>query len=246
MAKMPMHGVSVISRPFGHEQLDLVLKHLREEHGIKINLSANQRTDIVSELRYIIGAHLQEKGRLDVDRVTQKLRSVQAARETVVEISSALQTGLREMVDLEAASQIAEGLAGKHGLASTMEEHPQMRSLRESAREVLDAVKERITALETISGQRGRPAHKWYDRFTSLVLEIAAIANIKPTISTNRSTGEKGDDFLELALVMEHLLFNEPTMQEWRMLSPSRKAGAKRLERSQKRLKQQQRQKPSR
>ena len=85
-------------------------------------------------------------------------------------------------------------------------------------------------------GKRGRWAHKWYDEFTALLLQIAEKAGLEPTLRKDRSTRVRSGWLLDAALAFETFL--DPFMR-----SPSSEACGKRLERSLGRLPNAKRQK---
>jgi len=79
----------------------------------------------------------------------------------------------------------------------------------------------------------------WYDDFTALLLDIANMAGVKPTLRKDRSIGARSGWLFEAAQALESFLYPE-------MRSPSPEACGKRLERSQRRLRERERQKARR
>jgi hypothetical protein len=84
---------------------------------------------------------------------------------------------------------------------------------------------------------RGRPALNWYDEFTALLLQIADEAGIQPTLRKDRITQVRSGWLFDAAQALESFLWPE-------MRSPSPEACGKRLDRSRRRLREANRQKP--
>lgn len=98
---------------------------------------------------------------------------------------------------------------------------------------LISAALEQAKATASTKGYRGRPQLDWYDDFTDLIVQMATLCGIRPTISTNRETGQKGGPFVDLARALERLLVKE-------MRAPSKVASIKRLERGLRRNRQRQ------
>ena len=100
-----------------------------------------------------------------------------------------------------------------------------VRQAEKISREVSSLARE----IETTKAKRGPASHVPYDFFVEAVLEICERNKVKATISTNRVTSERGGRFLAVAKRLE-LLLPSP------MRSPTNEALAKRLGRSQLRI----------
>jgi hypothetical protein len=91
------------------------------------------------------------------------------------------------------------------------------------------------SALSDRSAERGRPVLDWYDDFTALLLDIANMAGVKPTMRKDRISGVRSGWLFEAAQALEPFLYPD-------MRSPSAEACGTRLERSMRRLRQRARQ----
>jgi len=115
-----------------------------------------------------------------------------------------------------------------HLLAQRLPRADLVRFVREAGT-ISRAVSSLAREIETNKAKRGPTSHVPYDFFVEAVLEICERNNVKATISTNRVTSERGGRFLAVAKRLEFLL-PQP------MRSPTNEALAKRLGRSQERI----------
>ncbi len=187
----------------------------------------------------IIGRWMSEQQRLEVSAVGKALLSMAKNLNEVSALLGGAETGIRSDLEIVVASRMVEYLAMDPTVDS-----------RDTARELVSAFQRDARRMAHVSlvaradlpdqaGERGRRVLDWYDDFTALLLDIANMAGVKPTLRKDRSSGARSGWLFEAAQALESFLYPE-------MRSPSPEACGKRLERSQRRLRERERQKARR
>jgi hypothetical protein len=186
----------------------------------------------------MIGQWSAEQDRLNISPLVKTLTAMRRDLERIGRILSGEEEGLQDIRDTEIASRLASVLAENPEVGSRRQANKLIDSFRRDAAKLAHAC--RITAhdLRQQVGKDGRPRWTWYDGFTALLLEIAKAARVKPSSGKDRISGERVGWLVDAAQALE--TFVEPGMR-----SPSREACGKRLEQSQKALKQLHRENPS-
>ncbi len=174
-----------------------------------------------------------------VSAVGKALLSMAKNLNEVSALLGGAETGIRSDLEIVVASRMVEYLAMDPTVDS-----------RDTARELVSAFQRDARRMAHVSlvaradlpdqaGERGRRVLDWYDDFTALLLDIANMAGVKPTLRKDRSIGARSGWLFEAAQALESFLYPE-------MRSPSPEACGKRLERSQRRLRERERQKARR
>jgi hypothetical protein len=147
--------------------------------------------------------------------------------------------GIRESHDIAIVSHLTSLLAANPEIGSPSEAQKLIDRFRHDAANLAHACLIAAHELDQEVGQRGRPRGDWYDHFTALLLDIATLAEVKPTLTKDRVSGERVGWLMDAAEALESFL--EPHMR-----SPSKEARSKRLERSLSAFRKLYRQKPLR
>jgi hypothetical protein len=217
---------------------------LRDEAELRCTLAELRVSDYLDEaaiheiylrLGVIIGKWLSEQERVEVDPVAKTLLRMARNLSEVSHLMSGLDAGLRNSFEITAASQVTKYLALEPTVGSVGKAQKLMLSLRRQADQVSHVCMVGYVDLSQKTGKRGRLASEWYDDFTALLLELAAMAGIKSKNNKDRNTKKRSGWLFDAATALEPFFYRE-------MRSPSAEACGKRLERSGKALT---RQKPS-
>ena len=225
MARLPVAGVTLSTPQDGFEKLEQVLSQLniRELFG---------EPDIVRlrvDLAHVVGMWAAEEERLKVAAIASKLRSL---GRNLAEASTILRSGeggLQRRDLFETSVHLEEYLALEPTVGTIQKARELLAGFAGEAAKIAHACMVAASGLESQPGERGRPAHQWYDAFTSILLDLAARAQVKPTLGRNGTTGEWRGWLLQAAQSFETLL--PPHMR-----SQSAEACAKRLNRSRRRI----------
>jgi hypothetical protein len=135
-----------------------------------------------------------------------------------------LETGIRSTLEIAVASQVTNLLSMDPTLGPQSADEL-LRSFRVEADRIAHVCLVAAADLPQGPGERGRRAHKWFDAFTTLLLQIAKKAGLEPTLGKDRITGVRSGWLLDAALTFESFL--DPLMR-----SPSSEACGKRLDRT--------------
>jgi hypothetical protein len=241
MGRMPAKGAAT-STPFGSkDELQRVLVDLGV--GESFDVAAIDR--VYSRLGQIIGSCDQERNRLEVATVAKALSTAANHLSEISKIFSGLETGLRDMVEISVASEIADLLALDPTVGSLSKAHQILSAFQQEAARMAHVCTIAHAALPDQPGERGRRPIDWYDDFTALLLEIAERGGITPTLRKDRTTGLRSGWLLDAARALEAFLdwkIGDERLSSHVMRSPSLEACGKRLERSLKRLRKDKRQ----
>ena len=240
MVRIPAQDAQIGMPPALPEHLNHVAEQLNTTFGLDVVFEPDMQTEIFFALSAVRGRYAQERGRPDVADVVARLRKLKAALDQATGILSALQPGFSRADDKTrvAVGTLIELLAINPEVGSPAKAHDTVATFLKLSNYLAEACAINVEELRRIRGEPGRPQYDWYDEFTDLLWAIAHHFGIKPTIETDRITGERKGPFLMLALLMEGFLLPE-------MRSSGPVTCAKRLERSLRRLRRQRQKPPS-
>ena len=232
MKRLPITGSALSTPERSKQELANYLKSL----GLKCPPKRLQQ--IYQELGAMIGRWWQEQESMETEAVANALLSLRNRLSEVINSLSGHRAGFRELVHIEVVSQLKRSLANDSGLGSLPDADRSIDSFVEEAVRIIGHCSSAYADLTSTKGPSGRPGLGWYDGFTHVVMELARQAGVRPTISTDRVSGERSGWILTVAGELEKFLPRP-------MRSPSAEARAKRLERSKRKLGAGQRQKGS-
>jgi hypothetical protein len=191
--------------------------------------------ELYSKLGSIIGRWSAEQQRLEASSVAMALLSTALKLNEVSRLLAGIETGIRSDLEIAVASRVAN-LLSMDPTVGGQSGQDLLRSFRVEADRIAHVCLVAAADLPQVPGKRGRRAHEWHDAFTSLLLQIAKKAGLKPALKKDRITKIRSGWLLDAAQALETFL--DPLMR-----SPSSEARGKRLERSLGRLTKAERQK---
>jgi hypothetical protein len=227
MARLPTSGSTVASPLRNEAEFKRVLSNL----GVN---GVNDETvvqELYLRLGAIIGRWLSELGRLNVSPVAKALLSMGKNLDEIAKILSGHETGMHSSFDIEIVSQLTKYLALDPTIGSRERAQEAISSFHREARRFAHTCQVASVDLATQTGQPGRPPLDWYDDFTVLLLEIADIGGVKPSLRKDRIRRTRSGWLFDAAQALETFLWPQ-------MRSQNPEACGKRLERSSRRLKQ--------
>ena len=121
----------------------------------------------------IVGQWIAEKGRLESSLLADTLLSMSKHLDEIVGILRGHETGVRNALDIELVSQLAEHLALDPTVRSIATAKELISSFHREAARIAHSSLVAAADLNSRSGKHGRPPLGWYDDFTALLLEIA-------------------------------------------------------------------------
>lgn len=232
MARLPASGATIASPLRGKGELHRVLSDLDVGH----EFDAIAVHELYWKLGEIIGQWMSEQQRLEVSPVAKALLSTAKNLSEVSLLLGGLETGLHTDLEIAVASCTAKYLALDPAVGSLAKAEELISSFQQDAARMAHVCMVAHADLPDRPGERGRRALDWYDDFTALLLDIANKGGVKPTLRKDRGTRARSGWLFEAAQALETFLYPE-------MRSPSAEARGKRLERSQRRLRDAKRQK---
>jgi hypothetical protein len=235
MKRLPIRGTSLMTPALSEEDLKDVLGKL----GIVAAFNDAEVHEVYLEIAKIYGFWMSEEEAKQVSPVASALRSsgkhlIEASR-----LLSGRATGLRNQVELEVTTLTTQILALDPTVGGQDRAQQFVSSFQADAERIGQACLIAYADLTRRSPNEGRSPLLWYDKFTALLLRIAAKAGIEPTLHKDRIDQARGGWLFEAAKAIE------PFLDSY-MRSPSPEACGKRLERSRKRLLKAHRQNPNR
>jgi hypothetical protein len=232
----------VISTPFGSkDELQRALVDL----GVGQAFDADAIETLYWRLGHIIGSCHQERNRLEVATVAKALSAMANHLSEISQTLSGVEPGLRDMVEISVAAEIAKRLVLDPAVGSLSKAHDILSAFQQEAARIAHVCRIAHAALPDQAGERGRRPIDWYDDFTALLLEIAESGGVTPTLRKDRATGHRSGWLLDAARALEAFLdweIDGERLSSHVMRSPSLEACGKRLERSLKRLRSDKRQ----
>jgi len=225
-------GASIVSPWRDEEELRRVLSglHLAEM------LNSAVVGELHSRLGMIIGKWMSElEERDEASPIAKALLSTSKNLSEVSRLLSGRENGFRTSVEIGVTTETVKYLALDPSLDATASAQEFISAFARDAARVAHVSMVAYKALPDRSAERGRPALDWYDDFTALLLDIAKMADVKPTMRKDRISGTRSGWLFEAAQALESFLYP-------RMRSPSAEACGTRLERSRRRLRQRARQ----
>jgi hypothetical protein len=235
MTRLRTSGVTIATPHRGEGELHRVLSELHV--GDAFDAAAVH--DLYSKLGAIIGQWMSEQQRLEASSVAGSLLLTARSLNEASLVLGGFETGFHSDLEIAVASRIAKYLALDPRVSSLAKAQEVISSFRQEAARIAHVCMVARADLPDRPGERGRRALHWYDDFTALLLEVAKEADLKPTFRKDRGTGARSGWLFEGAQALESFLYPE-------MRSPSPEACGKRLERSQRRLRERERQKARR
>jgi hypothetical protein len=232
MPRLLTSGASVVSPYRDEGELRRVLSDLRVGHA----LDATEVHEVYWKLGAIIGQWMSEQQRLEVSSVARALLSAAKNLSEVSILLGGLETGIHSDLEMAVASRAAEYLALDPTIGSQAKARRLISSFRQDAARMAHVCMVARADLPAQAEERGRRALDWYDDFTALLLDVANMADIRPALRKDRTSGARSGWLFEAAQALESFLYPE-------MRSPSPEACGKRLERSRTRLRERERQK---
>jgi len=218
---------------------ELALEDLKNYlNGLGLKYSKTPCRIIYQKLEAMIGRWWQEQESMQADAVAKALLSVCRNVDDVCRIVGGNRTGFQQSNRISAAVQLRQLLAQDPEVGSPSAADRLMAQFLKDAGKIAEHGYCAYADLTAARGPTGRPKITWYDDFTQIVIELAREAGVKPTISTDRSSGERRGWILIVAGELENFLPRP-------MRSPSVEARAKRLVRSKRNIRAAQGQKGS-
>jgi hypothetical protein len=232
MTRLPTSGASVASPYRDEGQLRHVLSDLRIGHAFDVKAVH----EIYFQLGEIIGRWMSEQQRLEASPVARALLSMAKNLGEVSVLLGGLETGMHSDLEIAVASRTVECLAMDPTVGSLDKARELVSAFQRNAARIAHVCMVARADLPDRPVEHGRRALDWYDDFTALLLDVANMADVRPTLRKDRISGARGGWLFEAAQALESFLYPE-------MRSPSPEACGKRLERSQRRLRERERQK---
>jgi hypothetical protein len=209
------------------------------------SMTSDDEARIRGELAEVIGRgldwiqlskKLNPSGKLQTKSIVTSLKAVARALQEIDPTLRGLETGFRQIHEIEVATRIREVLRKNPELTTKADEF--LSDFCGRANTISQACLVAAKHVQSTKHKRGNKPIDWYDDFTRVLVFIAGRNNIRTTIVTDRVTGKPKGRFFELAAAFEKLLY--PAMR-----SPTRGALAKRVSRSLTRIKEGQNRSPA-
>jgi hypothetical protein len=231
MARLSSKGASIASL----YELDTNLEQVISDLGLA-NMSEGGKEEVRDKLHQVMGRgyeallmsqKLNPDSRLQIKNIAAKLESIGHNLQEAEHNLRGSETGLQEAHRIEISLKVREMLAANPEIGSKA--HGFLSNFFSQLRTVASACLVAANDLRSIKGDAGQRALNWYTDFTRVLVGIARQNGIRPTVATDRDTGEPQGRFLDIATGFERLLL--PSMR-----SPTKTARAKRLSRALARL----------
>jgi hypothetical protein len=186
---------------------------------------------VLKDLYYGFGAvvhkAVSEEEQPEILPLARRLDRFARELEDLAESLGGLQTGLHRSKDIEFARYVKEAMSLN---PAVLDAEKELVGFQRQCSSMSHMLRVALKILQEEPGKAGRRKLDWYDDFTAFLLEVAKMADIKPSHKKHRVTGARSGWLFEAAQSLEQLLW--PATR-----SRSPEACGKRLERSLRRLK---------
>ena len=230
MARLPPSGVA-IATPYQDAPIPRVLAEA-DLRKVLIGLCPDavfgvaDVSEIYFDLQRLLGCWHAQQGRPDTASLAADLTKLADHLDSVVASLGSIEDGLHEIQDIEVVTKLVNVLLESE---ATWESHrePQafVSSFRSDAIKVLNACRRGAVDFKQYTGKSGRPKLDWYDDFKTLLIRVARLGGIEPTLGKDRISSERTGWLVEAAQALESFL--DPAMR-----SPDAESCGKRLERA--------------
>jgi hypothetical protein len=193
-------------------EYEITLDRIIGELGLP-PLSREQDQVVRDKLGGAIGEWLQDGGyrnpdaKLDTRDIANKLRLLALQLDGLNEaIQPAFSPGLHHSHDIAVASQLLSALELHPSLQRRQSAADFLQNFSEDAKIVADAAR---VAAQITSAERGTPGRtrmRWHALYREAVVYICEANRIRPTISTDRVSGQRMGRFLHIAMGLQRVL----------------------------------------
>jgi hypothetical protein len=233
MVRLPTSGARIASPRRNEAELHRVLSDLQVRHAF----DATALHELYWRFGAVIGQWLSEQQRLEVSPIAKALLSTARNLSEASILLAGTETGFHSDFEIAVASRAAQYMALDPSVGSLAKAQELISTFQQDAARIAHVCMVAFVDLPDGPGARGRPALDWYDDFMALLLDIAEKGGVEPTLRKDRITSARSGWLFEAAQALESFLYPK-------MRSPTPEACGKRLERSQRRLRDAKRQKP--
>src|SRR5262249_11707673 len=160
---------------------------------------------------------MSEQQRLEVSAVGKALLSMAKNLNEVSGLLGGLETGIHSDLEIAVTSRMVGYLAMDPAVGSHDRAREFVSAFQRDARRMAHVSMVARADLPDEAGERGRRALHWYDDFTALLLHVANIAGVNPTLRKDRVSGARSGWLFDAAQAFESFLYPE-------MRSPSPEA----------------------
>jgi hypothetical protein len=223
MPRIKVTGSSLMTPSRDETELGSILCALTEGHDFDRQSVHHYYLALAS----MIGDWLSEQGKLETETIKKNLLSMANNLDNASALLSGLETGVRTDIEIAVSSRLVNLMALDLTIGSVDSAKKLLSSFRYNAERISHI--SRIAAADLPKGpdKRGRKPQGWYDTFTALLLDVAAKADVRPTLHKDRKAKDEAPKgwLLDAARQVETFFPKE-------MRSPSDVARYKRLQRS--------------
>jgi hypothetical protein len=221
-------GTVMASAPVEEEQFRSIIDHVNEEFGLELEASKQAFELFQDRIRVVVGRFWDESQAVERKTVLQRLAKLTDCVKFVKSKLFPLRTGLQDQVDTEVVRLLIRAVdVGHRG------RHPEPREQLETSLKVIEALEETceraLVLLSELPARRGQPALSWYDELVSLMAHVAGLLGIKVSTAGDRAEDPYATPFTIFVFEAEQVLPEEAR-------SESLAGCARRIDRSQKRL----------
>jgi hypothetical protein len=229
MARLPPSGVAIATPYQGLNPRVLTAGDLRVVLVGLCPAGTFSEADIAEtylELQMILGRWHAEQGRPDTASLAAGLTKLGDNLDSAIVGLKSIDDGLHEIQDIEIVTKLATVLAeNEPACGSRQEAHALIASFRLNAIKISNACRKGAVDFKQHVGKSGRPKLDWYDDFKALLIKIARLGGVEPTLGKDRITSARTGWLVEAAQNLE--IFLDPAMR-----SPDAESCGKRLERA--------------
>jgi hypothetical protein len=205
------------------------LRRTLHDLGVSDAFDSAGVSELYDALGFIVGKWVSEKLQMKVSPVAKALGTTAENLEHAARLLSGCEPGIRSSLQTAATLEAIKYLALDPSVGSEKKAQEILSTFLRDASRVAHVCKIASASLTDGSDAGGRPALRWYDDFTALLIRIAQKAGVTPTQQKDRIDEVRSGWLFDAAQAFESFLYPE-------MRSPTAEACGKRLERSQKAL----------
>lgn len=215
---------AIVPRSPTGQDLATISEALSRESGTVLELDSEDLDQIRLAIGFAAGRFVAEREKRTVKQMKAGLSELSDALRVVERIVRGGAEGLVSDDDRRTYNQVHAQLV-RLGIESESTARARLDLLPMSLSSILFASEMASAKLDEFAGLIGRSSLGWYDEFTIALASVAKRRGIKPTVTTDRVSGNKTGAFLTLVQMVEAFLPAE-------MRSASVSACARRIQRA--------------
>jgi hypothetical protein len=182
-------GSMIAAAPFARERFEQLIGEINDRFGLSLEPREDVYALLVDRLRAVAGRYWQETEAVDRKSVSDRLKKLSKAIQSVVEQLRPVRAGMHEVTSTEVVNFLVQAIDVAHRGALDRPRE-QLETILAAVEHLEGYCEQARAVLSHIPGKKGQRGLAWYVPFVELMTEVAARLGLKVTTAGDR----RGDD----------------------------------------------------